>query len=215
MMAGVTRPVACSARPLAARPRSALLCAALLPVCLAAGACSTVRGSGASDMPDMNRVEIARCRIENAGPPLTSATARELTGEYRLYMTSSSETSLASGRLDLAAAPPATSAAHPVLIGSTDIDAGVVGATVPGDARSTAEGAPGAALYVFADPASDGAPRAVIRLGSESNRLDRQRFDGAHTTLTITSVGGDRFGGVWSSAFSGDETGGEFCAVAM
>ncbi|MDX1393677.1 MAG: hypothetical protein R3195_04780 [Gemmatimonadota bacterium] len=215
MMARAAWPARSPARAPATPTRGALVCAVLVPAALATSACSTVRGSGVGDIPDLNRVEIARCRIENAGSPITTAATRELTGAYRLYMTSASETSLASGRLDLAAAPPATSAAHPVLIGSTDIDAERVGATVPGDTRSTEAGAPGAALYVFADPSGEGALRTVIRLGSESNRLDRQRFDGAHTTLTLTSVTGDGFGGVWSSAASGDETGGEFCAVRL
>ena len=194
-------------------PSRARITPVVLGLSLAAGACATVRGSGARDLEGLDRVEIARCRVENTAVPITASMVQGLAGAYRLYMTADGSAELASGDLELAATAVATDERAPRLVGTADIDASRVGATVPGDPRSKAATAPGAAVYLFADPTAAGAPRVVIRLGSESNRLDEQRFDGAHTTLRITSMSAARFGGVWSSAVGASETGGDFCAT--
>lgn len=53
----------------------------------------------------------------------------------------------------------------------------------------------------------------ILRIGSEANRSDRQRFDGAHTTLRVSAIDDDRFGGTWTSAEAAEERRGTFCAV--
>jgi hypothetical protein len=187
--------------------------------CLVAGsmsaACATTRRSGGADPEHVGRSEIARCRFD----PVASGSARPLdglAGTYRLVMTSDADPEIQTrGRLQLAPAPDVSRGmgAAPVLVGTTDIDASIVGAIVPGPASSEDPGAPGVGVYAFPERPGSAVTMAVLRLGSEANRRDRQRFDGAHATLRITARHDDRFGGSWTSAEGAVERSGGFCAI--
>jgi len=179
-------------------------------------ACATIRGSGARTFADLDRAEIARCRFDEARAIVTTAAVSDLAGEYRLFMTSDLDSStLESGSLALrpAVGSPGGQSAPAVLTGATEIDAGSLDAMVPGDAGSTDAAAPGVGVYAFDNP--DGTPGlvVVVRLGAEANRTDEQRFDGAHTTLRVSSIAPDRFGGTWTSADGTSDASGDFCAV--
>ena len=185
-----------------------------------AGGCATTRGR--SDVEPLDRAAIARCQVTPSRVPIGAASVEALAGRYRLYMDSDAEPGEpVSGLLELAVpgagptgAAPSGAPAVPSLVGASDIVAAEVGAVVPGELASIDESAPGVGAYVFApDPERPTDMMAVLRMGTDSNRRDRQRFDGAHTTLRITSIAADWFGGTWSSAVGVDETSGGFCAV--
>jgi len=192
-----------------------------------ATACATVRTGGASNARSMDRAEQARCTIAGARVPFAEEDIVGLDGRYDLYLFSDSIGAEAIGTLELAAPAPAGQAGAgadptaeddplveddplagppPLLVGGTDVDATVVGAVVPGPATRGEDEAPGVGVY--GSPEGD----VFVRLGSESNRRDRTRFDGAHTTLRVSSIEPDRFGGSWSSADGADSASGEFCA---
>lgn len=185
---------------------------AILIAAVTAG-CVTVRRSGGSlDTTDLNRAELARCVHAEIVASFTPEAIAALAGSYDLYLFDEDGGEASGGHLELQAVrneiadPDPLAGPAPALIGATDIDAEPVGAVIPGDAASTAPGAPGVGLYRF------GPEDARIRLGSEANRRDRTRFDGAHTTLTLTAIGDGRFGGSWASAEGARASSGDFCA---
>lgn len=175
-------------------------------------ACGTVRNGGSADLVELNRVELARCAHAGTGAPFTEQFVSELAGTYELFLFDADGEASASGALELVpnSAPGANAdplvGPPPLLAGSTAIDGASIGATFAGDAASTAPDAPGVGLYRFAED------DVRLRLGAEANRRDRTRFDGAHTTLTVTSVADDRFGGTWTSSVDAEEANGTFCA---
>jgi hypothetical protein len=180
------------------------------------GACATTRGPGQRTFEDLDRAEIARCRFDDTSPITAAVALTDLAGEYRMFMTSDENSgTLESGLLVLR--PPFDDAPGsgeaPLLIGTTDIEASSLGARIPGDPASVEPSAPGVGVYAFRTPGGPEGLTVVARLGSEANRRDRQRFDGAHTTLRIGSIAAHRFGGTWTSADGAVETGGDFCAV--
>jgi len=173
----------------------------------------------------MDRAELARCAIADSNTsadrhaPDSSDRWVRLRGAYVLVAFDASGERATDGRLEWDPPSPDSSsspepggppaAAQPLLVGFTDIDLTRVGASVPGDPASRDPAAPGVALY----PAPGGGP--FVRVGSESNRRDRLRFDGAHTTLTITSIGSARFGGTWRSDVGVTKSTGSFCAKRL
>lgn len=185
--------------------------------------CATVRraGTGSPEPGELDRAALARCA--HAGPDgWGAADVDGLEGEWRLYL-SGEDGSRAAGPLVLrppdadGAGGPGTGLA-PLLVGWSAAPFEDVGAIVPGAADARDPAAPGVALYAFEhlteDAEEDGASLVtLLRVGSESNRRDRQRFDGAHTTLRLASIDDDRFGGTWTSAEAADARGGSFCAV--
>ena len=89
-----------------------------------------------------------------------------------------------------------------------------VGAHRLGDPGSQDRSAPG--VLVLTSPAAAGpaGPASItLRLGSQANRSDIIRFDGAYTALYVRWVADDSFGGEWASGITGPEAKGEFCAV--
>jgi len=177
--------------------------------------CATTRTRGRPRIEPLDRATIARCQFALSGVEIGVGAVEKLAGRYLLYMTSDAEpTDQTAGHLDLRVGGAGSDPDAPSLIGASDIDPAEVGAVVPGALASTDESAPGVGAYVFVpDPDRPSEAMAVLRLGAESNRRDRQRFDGAHTTLLITTIAEDRFGGTWSSARGAEETSGGFCAV--
>lgn len=197
------------------------LAAAAVTAASAWAGCATVRAGGAA-FDRLDRASLARCRLDPAHS-VDASRVQALAGTYTLVLTDDgSPPHQAAGRLELRRPPdevPGTAAAPvlagpaPILIGETDIDASLVGAAIPGSAASGEVAAPGVGLYAFPVEPGSRDTLVVLRLGSEANRRDRQRFDGAHTTLRITSLGDDRFGGDWSSDEAARRAGGGFCAV--
>lgn len=189
---------------------------AALVVASAATACSSAGRVGERPLVDLDRAAIIRCRFEAAREPLSSERVAGLAGAYRMFMVGDRAPGLvASGTLALVPATGSSEGmgAAPTLVGTTTVDPSDLGAVVPGDATAADPLAPGVGLYVFATDDTSGAWTAVLRLGAESNRRDRQRFDGAHTTLRISSIGETGFGGTWTSAEGANDASGDFCAV--
>lgn len=100
------------------------------------------------------------------------------------------------------------------LYGWTGLDPADAGAQRLGDPGSRDPAAPG--VLVLTTPASarpeqiDG---VTLRLGSQANRSDIIRFDGAFTALYVRWIERDAFGGEWASGVQGPEASGSFCAV--
>ncbi len=185
----------------------------LVLVALVAGCATVRRGGGSLDDLPLDRAELARCAHAEPLDRFNAATVSALVGTYRLSMYDEAGEGSSLGFLELRAPTPSAqfdtdplAGPPPVLVGVTDIDAGRVGAVVPGDVSSLEPHAPGVGVYGL------GEDEVRIRLGSEANRRDRTRFDGAHTTLTLLSVGADRFGGSWRSDDGAHSIRGDFCA---
>lgn len=156
-----------------------------------------------------------------------AGTAIPPAGEYqlRLVATSGAKTGEATeGALSLQPQPDAlryrtrlggtvdTSVVHP-LYGSTDLDLGAVDAVSVGSTRSKDPMQPGVLVverYATGDNAST---EIVIRLGSEANRRDRQRFDGGYTVLRVQEVSDQGMAGTWASGITAERAAGYFCAV--
>jgi len=190
--------------------------AVVAAVTLAGAACTTVRGGGASPGP-VDRATLARCRF--VAGQTDAGRVLELAGSYELVLFDDADPprwTAGTLRLEAPEVPPreptASEPAAPLLVGAAELDASLVGAAVPGPAGSRDPAAPGVGMYVFPTPGS-ATLAIVLRLGAEANRRDRQRFDGAHTTLRVTAVGEDRLGGEWSSDEGGRHAEGGFCAI--
>ncbi|MEJ2548948.1 MAG: hypothetical protein P8125_14230 [Gemmatimonadota bacterium] len=98
--------------------------------------------------------------------------------------------------------------------GWTTLDPEQVGAHRLGDPASRDPDAPGVLVLANSDsPDSDGSSSIVLRLGSQANRSDIVRFDGAFTALYVRWIEENGFGGDWASGIRGPEVAGEFCAV--
>ncbi len=91
------------------------------------------------------------------------------------------------------------------LSGTADLDFAAVGAVVPGDPGSSDLLSPGVLVLE-----RDG--RVMLRVGSEANRQDVVRFDGAFTALQVTQVTEDGFAGTWRSGVGLEGSEGHFCA---
>lgn len=95
------------------------------------------------------------------------------------------------------------------LYGYTSIDLQSVGAHRVGDPNSRNPQAPGVLVLE-----SDRAGRRVItmRIGSEANRSDSVRYDGAYTVLEVLRICENGFAGQWRSGLRFSRTTGYFCA---
>lgn len=104
---------------------------------------------------------------------------------------------------------------HP-LYGSAYVDLAVVDAVSVGNTTSLDPMQPGV-LVMERHAAPGQPPRAeiMIRLGSDANRRDRQRFDGGYTALRVRQVAPGRITGSWSSGVTAERAAGYFCATAV
>lgn len=159
-------------------------------------------------------------------PPASSAS--HLAGEYRLRLvaTSGAKKGVATdGTLSLEPQSGPlryrtrlgggrdSTVLHP-LYGAAEVDLAAVDAVSVGSITSRDPLQPG--VLVMERHAGAGRPPAteiVIRLGSEANRSDRQRFDGGYTALRVRQLGPGRLAGSWSSGISGEQAAGYFCAT--
>ena len=100
--------------------------------------------------------------------------------------------------------------------GWTNLQLDEVGAHRLGDPGSRDRSAPGVLMLTgpdTSDPA--GAGSVTLRIGSQANRSDIIRFDGAYTALYVRWVAEGGFGGEWASGVTQPEAEGEFCALRM
>jgi hypothetical protein len=148
-----------------------------------------------------------------------SVTADNLAGEFNLRLVATSGAkrgTTAAGKLTLMPQDSAyrrmdqpgssrdTGLSLP-LYGTATMDFASVGAVIPGDPGSSNPANPG--VLVLEHPG-----RVMLRVGSEANRRDVRRFDGAFTALQVQQVSDKGFAGTWRSGMGGDESGGHFCA---
>jgi hypothetical protein len=96
-------------------------------------------------------------------------------------------------------------AASYVLYGTASLDLEAVGAARPGNLESTDPRQPGVLVV-------ERKGGITLRLGSEANKRDVVRYDGAYTALRATEASPDRFGGTWASGLGGQRSEGYFCA---
>ena len=132
--------------------------------------------------------------------------ADKLGGRYTVRMVATSGAkrgSSAEGHMELM---PDTSALESPMYGTAELDFSAVGAVVPGDPESTDPLSPGVLVL-------EGSSGVMLRIGSEANRKDVRRFDGAYTALQVTQVNDQGFAGTWRSGLGTEEFGGHFCAV--
>ena len=145
--------------------------------------------------------------------PSTLARVAELGGDYDLVVRARSgerSTRTTHGELRLV---PRDSVGVP-FYGWTDLSLDEIGAHRLGDPSSTDRSAPGVLVLTSPDAASPGMPGSVtLRIGSQANRSDIVRFDGAYTVLYVRWIETNAFGGDWTSGVTGPEAEGEFCAV--
>ncbi len=102
------------------------------------------------------------------------------------------------------------------LYGAVEIALEEVGAVVAGALGSLEPAAPGVAVLEIHDGADGPISDLILRLGSEANRRDVVRFDGAFTALYVRRIESSGFAGRWASGVPGEEpAGGHFCAVRV
>jgi len=104
---------------------------------------------------------------------------------------------------------------HP-LYGAADVDLARIDAVSVGSTTSLDPIRPGV-LVMQRRSAPGGPPRGdiILRLGSEANRRDRQRFDGGYTALRVREISPGRMAGSWASGVTGEQAGGYFCATRV
>jgi hypothetical protein len=154
------------------------------------------------------------------------ASADRMAGEYHLRMVATSgpkNGSSADGRLRLLPQDSSlrqltfpggmrdTSSTAP-LYGTAEIDMSPVGAVYAGDLSSLDPTRPGV-VVLQSSSGSAGGSRVMLRMGSEANRRDRLRFDGAYTVLRVRRISEDGFAGNWESGVPLPRSGGHFCAT--
>jgi len=165
-----------------------------------------------SNQPPEPALDWGVCRTAVSDPASLLRVA-DLGGEYALELTAhfgeqSGET--AHGNLTLV---PRDSVGVP-FYGWTDLQPDEVGAHRLGDPASQDPSAPGVLVLTSPDAADPSSPASVtLRIGSQANRIDIVRFDGAYTALYVRWIDDGSFGGDWASGISGPEAEGEFCAL--
>ena len=158
------------------------------------------------------------------------ASANRLAGEYHLRLVATSgakKGAAAEGTLRLDSQTDSlryrrrlggtldSTVLHP-LYGATDVDLSRVDAVSVGSTTSLDPSRPGV-LVMERRAAPNRSPRTdiIIRLGSEANRTDRQRFDGGYTALRVRRLDPGGLAGSWASGVGTERAAGYFCATRM
>lgn len=104
---------------------------------------------------------------------------------------------------------------HP-LYGAADVDLALIDAVSVGSTTSLDPRQPGV-LVTERQAVSGGSPQSeiIIRLGSDANRRDQQRFDGGYTALRIREIGPEQLAGSWASGVATERAAGYFCATRV
>ena len=166
----------------------------------------------ATRTPSPQSFDASLCRGE-AGDANLPSRVSYMEGDFALRLSAASGTMAGRSTFGDLTLVRRDSAGVP-LYGWTDLDPEEVGAQRVGDPASRALEAPG--VLVLADPVADrqsGDGPVTLRLGSQANRSDILRFDGAFTALYVRWIDRDAFGGDWASGVQGPEASGSFCAV--
>ena len=180
---------------------------------IAAGAV-VIAGAGLGCTPrneSLPAIERPECRQGGSGP----SGLESLEGKFLLRMSADTGNRMgyeAEGSLTLIR----RDSTNVPLSGWTTVDPAKIGAYRLGDPASRDPAAPG--VLVLTRPGTPGAQEShstVLRLGSQANRSDIIRFDGAYTALHVRWIEKDEFGGDWASGVQGTEASGEFCAVRV
>jgi hypothetical protein len=183
-------------------------------VAVVAGAAAVVLAlpGCATRTPSPESFDASLCRGE-AGDANLPSRVSYMEGDFALRLSAASGTMAGRSTFGDLTLVRRDSAGVP-LYGWTDLDPEEVGAQRVGDPASRALEAPG--VLVLADPVADrqsGDGPVTLRLGSQANRSDIIRFDGAFTALNVRWIDRDAFGGDWASGVQGPEASGSFCAV--
>jgi hypothetical protein len=165
-----------------------------------------------SNSPPATAIDWSGCR-DAAADPASLDRLDELSGEFALRLTASSgarSDETAGGTLTLVRRD---SVGVPYY-GWTDLQPEAVGAHRLGDPASRDRSAPGVLVLTSRDTADPAATASVtLRFGSQANRSDIIRFDGAYTALYVRWIHDAGFGGEWASGITAPEAKGEFCAL--
>jgi hypothetical protein len=158
-------------------------------------------GSGSAAQADPQTQACAPVEATGEG-----VAADELGGRYTLRMVATSGArrgTTSEGQMELMANSSAGgSPSH----GTVDLDFASVGAVVPGDPESSDPLSPGVLVL-------EGSGGVMLRVGSEANRKDVRRFDGAYTVLQVIQITDQGFAGTWRSGLGTERSEGHFCAV--
>ena len=179
---------------------------------LVAVAAGLVFAGCSSNQPPEPALDSGVCR-NAVSDPASLVRVADLGGEYALELTArSGEHSGETARGDLTLVTR-DSVGVPYF-GWTDLQLDEVGAHRLGDPASTDRSAPGVLVLTSPDAADPASPVSVtLRIGSQANRSDIVRFDGAYTALYVRWIDDGSFGGDWASGVTGPEAEGDFCAV--
>ena len=131
----------------------------------------------------------------------SSGTKRGATTEGRLELMPQDS---AHRRLELPDGSTSSTYTFP-LYGTVAVDFAAVGAAAPGDPASADPASPGVLVIERPD-------QLMLRVGSEANRRDVRRFDGAFTVLRVQQITDAGFAGTWESGLDLERSGGHFCA---
>ena len=124
---------------------------------------------------------------------------RELTGTIRLMRSDTTHFTM-------------TPAATVPYYGTLDADLAALAIPDVGNSRSTDQDSAGVLVLVNRTPERTS---ITLRVGSESNRRDIQRFEGAYFALHVKQVNDSGFSGDWTAGETGEESAGYFCAYAV
>jgi hypothetical protein len=180
----------------------------------------------------MCRSQSGRATPEECAPVATelpaASSAAGLAGEYRLRLVATSgakKGAATEGTLRLDPQTDAllyrtrpggardTTVRHP-FYGAVDVDLAAIDAVSVGSTTSLDPMQPGVLIIERHDAAGKPAMAEIMmRLGSEANRRDRQRFDGGYTALRVRQVGAGGLAGSWSSGVTSERAAGYFCAT--
>jgi hypothetical protein len=180
---------------------------ALLGLVVLAGGC----GGGGARSPGFEGPAPGAC-VPVPGPLADDATLVGAAGRYRIVLAGEGGGTSVEGALSLQARPQDMLGRGDVrtpLSGSIDIELARVGAQPVRELETEDPAAPGVLVLE-----SDGAAgrSVLLRLGSESNRTDRQAVDAAFAVLDVNHVADEGFFGVWRSGVRTERTEGYFCA---
>ena len=103
---------------------------------------------------------------------------------------------------------------HP-FYGAADVDLARIDAVSVGSTTSIDPMQPG--VLVMQRRTAGGSPQGdiILRLGSDANRRDRQRFDGGYTALRVREISSARLAGSWASGVKTERSAGYFCATRV
>jgi hypothetical protein len=179
---------------------------------LVAVAAGLVFAGCSSNQPPEPAVDSGECRNAVTDPAALDRLG-SIKGDYAIELTALAGKQSGETTRGVLTLVPRDSVGVPYY-GWTDLQLDDVGAHRLGDPGSQDRSAPGVLVLTSPDAADLAAAGSVtLRIGSQANRSDIVRFDGAYTALYVRWIADDSFGGEWASGITGPVAGGEFCAL--